>query len=125
MVVHSRNDALMCLTFSSNLNDMASNLFYSLPLCSLYSFEEITEAFLIQYAFRREAKRINTTSAPSKRGRMTASPTLATFRANCPKFPTAVKMYLILTFVSGLSLSNPLYKHLLKHDVTLMSDVLS
>jgi len=48
LAVYSRNDPLLCITFPSNLKDEASDWFYSLPLCSLRNFEEITKAFLTQ-----------------------------------------------------------------------------
>ena len=58
-VIYFRNNQLLCLTFSSSLKSVASDWFYSLPYSSLYNFEEITEAFLTQYASRRKAKKNN------------------------------------------------------------------
>jgi len=57
MIIHSHNNALMCLTFSSSLKDVTSNWFYSPPPHSLRNFEEGTEVFLNQYASCREAKK--------------------------------------------------------------------
>ena len=50
MVLYSRNDPIIYLTFLSNLKDVASNWFYSLLPYSLHNFKEVTEAFLTQYA---------------------------------------------------------------------------
>ena len=47
MVVQSRNDPLIYLTFMSSLKGVVSDWFNSLPPCSLHSFEEVIEAFLI------------------------------------------------------------------------------
>jgi len=58
-MVYSRNDLLMCLTFLSSLKGVASYWFYSSLLRSLHNSEEITEAFLTQYASRWEAKKNN------------------------------------------------------------------
>ena len=55
MVVHSRNDQLTCLTFPSSLKGVAS---IGSTLCRP-NFEEITKAFLTQYASSREAKKNN------------------------------------------------------------------
>jgi len=59
MVVYSRNDQLLCLTFSSTLKNVASDWFNSSSSRSLHNFEEVTEAFLTQYAPLREAKKSN------------------------------------------------------------------
>jgi len=45
MVLYSRNDTIICLTFMANLKDMVSDWFYSLLPHSLYNFKEITETF--------------------------------------------------------------------------------
>ena len=59
MVVHYRNDLLLYLTFLSSLKGVASDWFYSLTPHSPHNFEEVTEAFLTQYASRWEAKKNN------------------------------------------------------------------
>ena len=59
MAVHSRNNLLMCLIFSSSLKGVSSNWFYSLPPYSLCNFEEVSETFLTQYASCWESKRNN------------------------------------------------------------------
>jgi len=37
MIVHTRSDALICLTFMSSLKGVASDWFYSLPPYSLHT----------------------------------------------------------------------------------------
>ena len=59
MLIYSRNDPLMCLTFSSSLKGVASDWFYSMSLRFLRNFEEVTEVFFTQYASHREAKKNN------------------------------------------------------------------
>ena len=46
MIIHSRNDALMYLTFPFSLKGVASDWFYSLQPHSLHNFEEVSMAFL-------------------------------------------------------------------------------
>jgi len=66
-------------------------------------------------------RRTITTSSPSRGGRViVSSPKSTTSRARFPMFLTAT-----LIFISGLQISHPLYKHLLKHNVTRTSKVLS
>jgi len=57
MVIYSRNDPIMCLTFLFNLKGAASDWCYFLPPHSLHNFEEVTETFLTQYASRQEDKK--------------------------------------------------------------------
>ena len=56
MAVHSHDDFLMCRVFPSSLKGVALNWFYTFPLRSLRSFEEISNAFN-QYALRQEFKK--------------------------------------------------------------------
>ena len=58
MVVSSRNDLLMCLTFPSSLEGVVLDWFYFLPPHSFCNFE-VSGAFLTQYVSRWEAKRNN------------------------------------------------------------------
>ena len=46
MVIYSRKDLIMCLTFPSILKGATSDWFYSLPPRSLHNFTEVTEAFV-------------------------------------------------------------------------------
>ena len=45
MVVHSKNEALMCKVFSSSLGPMAMKWFDGLDTSSIDSFKELTQAF--------------------------------------------------------------------------------
>ena len=58
MVVTSRNDLLMCLTFPSSLEGVVLDWFYFLPPHSFCNFK-VSGAFLTQYVSRWEAKRNN------------------------------------------------------------------
>ena len=53
MMIYAHNDLLMCLIFPSSLKGATSDWFYSLFLHFLHEFEEVTEAFLTQYASHR------------------------------------------------------------------------
>ena len=59
MVVYSRNDLLLCIIFPSSLKGVASDWFYSLLPRFLYNFEEVTKAFVTQYASYQDAKKNN------------------------------------------------------------------
>jgi len=45
MAVHSKNEALMCKVFPSNLGPVAMKCFDSLDAGSIDSFKELTQAF--------------------------------------------------------------------------------
>ena len=45
MVVHSRNEALICKVFPSNLDPVAMRWFDGLGASSIDSFKELTQAF--------------------------------------------------------------------------------
>ena len=92
MVVYSRSNPLICLTFSTNLKGVALDWFYSLSPRSPHNFEEVTEAFLTQYVFCRETKRNNHHLLTVKiRQSDSTNLTLATSRANWPRSPTMVR----------------------------------
>ena len=95
MMVYSRNDSLMCVTFPSSLKGTTSDWFYSLLPHSFYNFEEIIEAFLTQYVSLRHAKKNNyhLISVKMRQGDSLKS-TLIIFRTSSPRFSTAVKIYL-------------------------------
>ena len=126
MVGYSRNDPLLCLTFSSSLKGVASDWFYSPPSHSLHTFEEVIKAFLDQYASRREVKRNNhhLLSVKMRQGDSFKS-YISYFQSHLAKVPNCDKDVFALTFISELQISYPLYKHLLKHNVTWMNEVLS
>ena len=56
MVIHSRNDSILCLIFPSNLKGVAFDWFHFLPSRSIRSFGDLTKMFLYQYSSRQEFK---------------------------------------------------------------------
>ena len=125
MIVHSCNDALICLAFSPSLKGVASNWFYSLPSHSLHNFEKVTKAFLTQYASRREAKKNNHhLLSVNMRQDDNLKSYIGYFQSQLAKVFNCSEDVSALTFISGLQIFHTLYKHLLKHDVTRISEVL-
>ena len=110
----------MCLAFPSSLNYAASEWFYSLPPRSLCNIEEVTEAFLTQHASRQEGKK-NSHHLLSVKMRQSDSlkSYIAFFQSQRVKVPNCSKDVSALAFISGLQVSHPMYKYLLKHNVTL------
>ena len=96
---------------------MALDWFYFLPPHSFYNFEKATDVFLTQYASRREAKKNNHHFLNVKIRKDDSLKLAKVFHCDEDVF--------VLAFISGLQVSHPLYKHLLKYDVTQMSEVLS
>jgi len=83
MVIYSHNDPLLYIIFSSCLKGVVSDWFYSLSLCSLHNFEEVTKAFLTQYAFCQEARRTTIISSSSRKGiTISLNHTSTSFKAN-------------------------------------------
>jgi len=121
MVVHSYKDPLICLTFPSSLKGVASDLFYSMSLHSLHSFMEIIEAFLTQYA-SREAEKNNRHLLSVK---IREGDSLGNFQSQLAKVSNCDENVFALMFISRLQISYPLYKHLLNHDITQISEVMS
>jgi len=113
----------MCLIFSSNLKGVASDWFYFLLPRSLHNFEEISLAFLTLYVSRWEAKKKKHHSSQNEKER---EPQVVHQLLSEPaaKILNYGKDVFALTFINGLQISHPQYKHLLNHDVTWMSDVL-
>ena len=116
----------MCLTFPSSLKGAASNWFYSLPSHSLCNFEEVSEAFLTQYASRQEAKRNNhhLLNVMMRQGDCFKS-YIGYLQNQLAKVTNCGEDVSALTFINRLQVSHPVYKHLLKYNVTRMSNVLS
>ena len=62
MVIHARNNSILCLIFPSSLEGLkgaAFNRFYSLPPCSIHKFGVLIKLFLTQYSSRQEFKQNN------------------------------------------------------------------
>jgi len=125
MMFYFHNDWVMCLTFPSSLRGATSEWFYSLPPRSLHKFTEVTEAFLTQYATRQEAKRsghhlLSVKMRPGDSFKFYIN----FFQSQLTKVSNCDEKVYALAFISGLQVTHPLYKHLLKH-VTKMSEALS
>ena len=96
-----------------------------LSAAAFYNFEEVIEAFLTQYASRREAKKNNHRLLFVK---MRQGDNLKSY--NCYLQSQLVKVsnfgedVSTLAFTRGLQVSHSLYKHLLKHNITQMSELL-
>jgi len=116
----------MCLTFSSSLKSVTSDWFYSLPPQSLYNVEEVSEAFLTQYASRYETKRNNHHFLTVKiRQSDILKSYIGYFQSQLAKVPNCGEDISALAFFSGLQVSHPMYKYLIRHNITQMSKVLS
>ena len=124
MVVYSRNDPLLCITFPSDLKGVASDWFSSLSPHSLYNFEEITKAFLTRYASHQEEKKNHYLLSVKMRQSESLKLYISFFQSQLAKVPNCGEDVFALAFISGLQISHPLYKHLLKHNVTWMTEVL-
>ena len=115
----------MCLTFSSNLKGAASHWFYSPPLRSLCNFTEVSKASLTQYASRQEAKRNShhLLSIKMRQGDSLKS-YINFFRSQLTKISNCDEEVSALAFISGLQVTHPLYKHLLKYNIAKINKVL-
>jgi len=126
MVIYSRNDPPMCLIFSSIRKDVALDWFYFLSSHSLHNFEELIEAFPHSVYLSWEAKRNthNLLTVKMIRGDNLKS-YIGYFQSQLAKVPNCGENISMLAFISELQVSYPLYKHLLKHNFTRMSEILS
>jgi len=59
MVIHSRNDSILCRIFPFGLRVAASDWFYSLSLRSVHDIRDLTKLFLAQYSSCQEFKHNN------------------------------------------------------------------
>jgi len=126
MIIYYRNDPVMCLTFPSNLKGVASDWFYSLSLCSLHNFLEVTEVFLTQYASRQEAKRNNHHLFSVKMSQWDSLKSyLNFFQSQLTKVSNYSEEVSALVLIIGLQITHPLHKHLLKHNIAKIREVLS
>jgi len=124
MALHSPNDHLMCHVFSTSLKGIASDWFYLLSLCTLRNFEKVSEAFLTQYASRKEIKKNNNhllsvrmRPADSLKGYMNH------FQNQLTRVHTCSDNVATLAFINGLQSSHPRHKHLLKYNIMQMKEV--
>jgi len=59
MVIHFRNNFILCWIFPSSPKGVAFDWFYSLPPRSIHGFEDLTKLFLAQYFSHQEFKQNN------------------------------------------------------------------
>ena len=81
--------------------------------------------FIIQYTSRREAKRNNHLLSVNMRQSDNLKSDTGFFQSQLAKILNRGENVSALAFISGLQVSHPQYKHLLKHNVTRMSEILS
>jgi len=124
MVVYFHNDPLLCIIFPSSLKSVTSDWYYSLLPPSLHNFEEVTKAFLTQYASRQEAKKKSYYLLSLRQSEKLKS-YISFFQRQLAKVFNCGEDVSALIFISGLLVSHSPYKHLLKHTVTRMSKILS
>jgi len=63
MMLYLLNYQVMCLTFPSSLRGTTLEWFYSLPLCSLHNFLEVTRPFLHNMSLAKKPRGVVTTSS--------------------------------------------------------------
>jgi len=125
MVVYSHDDFLMCCVFPSSLKGVALDLFHSLPPQSLWSFEEVSNAFFNQYASRQELKKnSNHLLTARMQQRETLKRYISHFQSQMAPVYNCNEDVTVTASVNGLEINYSLYKHLMKYDVTNMKDIL-
>jgi len=113
MVLYSRNDLIICLTFPFNLEGVTSDWFYSLPLHSLHNFEEVTKAFSHSVRLSQGGQEEQPSPLPLKmRQGDSLKSYICYFQSQLAKVPNSREDVSALAFISGLQISYPLYKHL-------------
>jgi len=125
MVIHSRSNSILCRIFTSCLKGVASDWFYSLSQRSIHGLRGLTKLFVAQYSSRQEFKQNNHHLFSIK---MRHSDSLKTyigyFQNQLAKVHNYSEDASAPAFISGLRITHPLYKHLVKYNVTRWSEVL-
>ena len=115
MVIHSKNDFILCRVFPSSLKGVTSNQFYSFLSHSIHNFENLTKLFLAQYS-RQKFKQNNHHLLSIK---MSPAESLKAYIDYFQNQLAKIRNYSgdasALTFISGLRVTHPLYKHLVKY----------
>jgi len=119
MLVHSCNDPLMCLTFSSNLKGIAFDWFYS------YNFEEELKRSSLSTPLTEKPRGTTTTYSLSKWDRATPQILHQLLQEQLAKVPNWGENVSALAFISGQQVSHPLCKYLLNHDAIKINEILS
>ena len=98
---------------------VASDWFYSL----LRNFEEVSEAFLTQYASRHEIKKNNHLLTIRIKPGDSLEDYMNYFQNQLTRVHNCSDDVVALAFINGLQISHPPHKHLLKYNVTQMKEV--
>ena len=123
VAVHSYDDYLMCRVFSSSVNGLALEWFYSLSSRSLRSFKEISDAFFNQYTLRQEFKKNNNHLLTIKmKSGETFKHYIDYFQNHMVIVYNCSDDVAVATFIAGLQTDHSFYKHLVKH-TTKMHDI--
>ena len=112
--------------FPSSLKGAAYHWFYSLLCESLWNFEEVKQAFYHQNASWRELRRnINHLLTIKVKLRESLKQNVGYFQSqmvlvyNCNEDVAAAR------FISGLQVTHTFYRHLVKHVITKIRDILT
>ena len=124
-MIHFRNDFILCRVFPSNLKGVASDWFYSLTPRSIHIFGDLTRLFLTQYSSCQKFKQSNHYLLSIK---MKPSDSfkvyISYFENQLVKVHNCSENASALAFISGMRVTHPLYKHLVKYNSTRLSEVL-
>ena len=124
IAVHSHDDHIMCWVFPSSLKDMALDWFYSLLSQSLRSFEKVSNAFFNQYALRQKFKKnSNHLLIIKMKPGETLKRYISYFQNQMVMVYNCIDDVTSVAFIVGLQTDHS-YKHLVKHDITNMKDIL-
>jgi len=125
MAVHSHDNLLLSRVFPSSLKGASYDCFYSLLRHSLWSFEEVKHAFYHQYASRWEFKNFNPLLTIKMKPRKSLKHYVSYFQSQITLVDNCNDDVVVVVFISGLQVSYSFYKHLVKHEVIRMRDILS
>jgi len=126
MTVYSHDDLLMYRVFPSSLKGVALDCFYTLPSWSLRSFEEVSDAFFNQYASRQEFKKNSNhlLTVKMKHGE-TFKRYISNFQSQIALVCNCNNDIVAAAFTARLQTNHSFYKHLVKHDVANLKDIMS
>ena len=125
MEIHTRSDSILCQIFTSSLKRVVSDCFYFLLPRSIHSFEDLIQLFLAQFSSRQEFKKNNHHLLSVKmRPSNSLKAYIGYFQNQLVKIHNYSEDAYALAFISGLRVTHPLYKHLVKYNVTRWSEIL-
>ena len=115
---------ILCWIFPSKLKRVAFDWFYSLTPRSIHGFKNLTKLFLAQYSSCQEFKRNNNHLLFIKmRPSDSLKAYIGYFQNQLVKVHNSEDAS-VLAFISGLRITHPLYKHLVKYNISCWSKVL-